>query len=383
MKIRIVVVIFGFILFAMAKPDYGIAAREREKDPFESFRAWLQKLEELSPDPCGPHSGKDHSDGGNAEFWLFERAADILEEKVNATLESNESAESRASDALEELEAMSSEINADWPDENRFHFQILSVPPVLVVKMTFRTDGRYFVFARPEEDIAGKTNQLWQQVGADEESLEHDFPTFSLELFALHRGPSGNARFLAKTEHTGCAGSIGVAYDAREWDPQGLGRLDKIIEQAGALGLDDAVPGFPQIGELRTEGPLVSLPYCSFSAIDTWDNPSLCVLDTYDLSGDEAKFQSRVYNRPELEPVAKVIEYAQKRDYSALLGYCASAEVAADLVRKIPPRLFAEEIRVTDVGSGRKRVELGEESPYWFEVQERQGGWVVAAFDEQ
>jgi len=311
---------------------------------------------------------------------LFSRAADIVKERLNATLDSTKSPESRASDALQKLEAMSGEINADWPEDNRFHFEILDIPPAMVVKMTFRTDGRYFVFAVPEERIS-ETNQLWQEVGSDE--LDHDFPTVSLELFALHRGPSGNARFLAKIEHTGCAGSVGVVYDAREWNPQEFGRLEEIIEQKGALGLDDAVPGFPQIGQLRTEGPVVTLPYCSFSAIDTWDNPSLCAVDTYDLSGDDVKFHSRVYNRPDLVPVAKAIEYAQKRDYPALSGYCASAEVADDLVRKISPHFFAGEIEVSEAGDRRKRVELGDDPAYWFELQEWQGRWVVAAFGKE
>ena len=79
------------------------------------------------------------------------------------------------------------------------------------------------------------------------------FPT-RLDLYPLYRGTSGNARFLAKFIFSGCAGSIGVEYDAREWNPRGMGSLDQIIKQVGAFGLDGNVHGFKQIGEARTEG---------------------------------------------------------------------------------------------------------------------------------
>jgi len=39
------------------------------------------------------------------------------------------------------------------------------------------------------------------------------------------------------------------------------------------------VHGFAQIGEFRAEGSSINLPYCWFSPIDTWDNPSLCAID--------------------------------------------------------------------------------------------------------
>src|ERR1017187_3212938 len=90
-------------------------------------------------------------------------------------------------------------------------------------------------------------------------------------------------------------------------NPEGNGDLELIIKQAGALGLDDKVPGFAQIGEFRTVGSSITLPYCWFSPIDTWDNPSLCAVDSYDLSGDRVRFRSHTYNRPDLVPVAKAL----------------------------------------------------------------------------
>lgn len=214
-------------------------------------------------------------------------------------------------------------------------------------------------------------------------SFEQESARSLIEVFELHRGPSGNARSLARIEPFGCAGSVGVVYEAREWNPEGIGSLEKIIYQEGALGLDDNVEGFPQIGELQTEGTLITLPYCRFSAIDTWDNPSLCALDTYDLSGDDVKFQSRAHNRPDLVPVVKAIEYAQARDIAAARGYCASSEIADRLVREMPPHFFAGEIQVNATGKNRERVELGDGPVYWLDVEERQGGWVVVGFGEE
>ncbi len=233
----------------------------------------------------------------------------------------------------------------------------------------------------PEEDDFGKPKRRWLLVGSDVESVEHEVPQSSVALYPLQRGPSGNARFLAEFNRSGCAGSLGVAYDVREWDPKGRGSLEQIIKQPGAFGLDEEGPGFPQIGELRTKGALITLPYCWFSSIDTWDNPSLCAVDSYDISGDDVRFRSRAYNRPDLLPIAKTIEYAQKRDYRAVLGYCASRDIARRMVRDIPVYIFADDLRVTRTGHAKKHVELGFPSVYRFDVEKRNGHWLVVAFN--
>ncbi len=283
-----------------------------------------------------------------SSIWRPEIAAQGL----NASALVPSSPQDRAVEALKQLEQMSAEINAAWHEENRFHFQLINLPPALVVKMKVRTHETFFVLGIPQED-SRKPNRLWRRVGSDNVSDEHDVPQASLDLYPLHRGPSGNARFLAKLISSGCAGSIGVAYDAREWDPTGSGSLDQIIKQAGSFGLSEE-PEFPYIGELRTEGSQITLPYCWFSPIDTWDNPRLCAVDTYDLSSDNIQFRSRVYNRPDLLPIAKALEYAEQRDYRAVLGYCASSQVAHRLVREVPPHAGAENLRVTRTGKGER-----------------------------
>lgn len=354
-----------------------VYASRQKPEPETRFRESLQQVAALSPDPCGPSDLKagDWLSAPRAEYNVFRWAAETITKKLNAA--SRSAPPYRVTEVLKNLEQLSADINGDWPEENRFHFQILEVPPVIVVKMTIRTDGRYFVFAVPNEDVSGQEQPSWHEVGSDDASLEQ-YPVGSeVQLFPLHRGPSGNVRFLAKLEYTGCAGSVGVEYDAREWDPEGFGNLEQVIKQSGSFGLDDSVPDFPRIGELETEGSLISLPYCRFSAIDTWDNPSLCAVDTYDLSADEVQFVSRAYNRPDLAPIAKVIEFAQQRDYVAVLAYCASNEVARELIRAVPPHFFAEDVRVTQTGNGQEQVELGS---YRFDVEEHGDRWLVVAF---
>jgi hypothetical protein len=342
------------------------------------FRQLLRSLGRYSPDPCGSPVFEGNLHSQNLESLLFQDAAETLTKELNATPTGAASPGDRATETLKRLERASAEINAAWPEKNRFRFEILDIPPALVVKMTFRTQETFFVFGVPEED-SGKPNRLWREVGSDEEFVENTGLRSGLYLYPLHRSASGHARFLARFDRSGCAGSSGVDYDAREWDPAGIGSLNQIIKQSGAFGMDEE-KGFEGVGELRTTGSHITLPYCWFSVIDTWDNPSLCAADTYDISGDEVKFKARVYNRPDLVPVAKAIEYAQRRDYEAVRGYCASSKVARRLVRDIPPDIFADELRVSRTGSGKEHIEFGFETTFCFDVKKHAGRWRVAGF---
>jgi len=303
----------------------------------------------------------------------------MITKELNAASDINRSPQKRAVEALNKLEQLSASVNSAWPEENRFHFQVLDLSPALVIKVSIRTHETFLVFGIPESD-GGNPNKLWKMVGSNYDYLEHETPYSHLETYALKRGPSSRARFLAAFNGGGCAGSTGVAYDAREWDPEDFGNLEQVIKQDGAFGLDNKVLGFHQIGQLKTKGPLITLPYCWFSDIDTWDNPSLCAVDSYDLSGDRIKFLSREYNRPDLLPIAKVIEYAKQRDYPAVFGYCASSHVARKLVRNILPFVFADDLRVTRRGNDKRHVELGYETTYRFDVQKFGDRWRVVAF---
>jgi hypothetical protein len=371
--------LLAFVLFALPGAERCLCAPMQQQDSPPDFRQLLQKLANAQPDPCD-ESGEE-TEKPDIESELFQKAEGIIADALNASPADSALPQQRAENALKKLEQMSAEINAAWPAKNRFHFEMLDLPPIFIVKMTLRTHDRFFVFGIPEKGDEGKPNRLWQEVGSDVESFDRDIPMSQVSLYPLHRGTSGNARFLATSMSGGCAGnSLGVTYDAREWNPKDIasGGFEQVIKQSGAWGLDDDEhPGF----KLRTEGSLITLPYCWHSAIDTWDYPSLCAADTYDISGDIVKFRSRAYNRPDILPVAKVIEYAQKRDYPAVLGYCASSGVAHRLVRDVPPFIFSDShLQVTHTGKGKERVELGDEPTYLFDVEKRAGRWRVVAF---
>lgn len=350
-------------------------------DLLAEFRQTLQRLAPHEPNPCGGYTSNEDAgeDVRKDEYCMFEQVPRIVEDELNAPLAASKSPRDRATEALKTLETMSSEVNAGWPDENRFHFDVLDLRPILVAKLHIRTHERFFVFALHEES-SQEHKKAWREVGSDAEPPDSRSFGKWLDFYPLHRGPSGNARFLATFSDVGCEGmSMGIEYDAHEFDAK-AGLLTQIIKQKGASNIEKQPQPkeFEKTGVLRTKGSLITLPYCWFSAIDTWDNPSMCAVDTYDLSGDEVTFRSRSYNWPDLAPIAKAVEYAEKHDYPAVRAYCTSARVARRLVRN--PYVGADSgasIQRKRTGKGKERIEMGES---YIDVEKHAGRWLVADF---
>jgi hypothetical protein len=349
-----------------------------QSDLPRDFRQLLDKFADVPPDPCDKPS-KGYADAEEDERSLFGQAANMVTQGLNAAYSGTNSPKDRAAEALKKLEQASTEANAAWPDENRFHYYLYDFPPVLVLKMTIRTHATFFVFGVPEESY-GKPNRHWRQISSFEESFNYNSDHSGLDIYTLHRGPSGNARFLSKFDYGGCAGNVGFVYDAREWDSKGAGNLKLIFMQSGWFGTGSDEGPFASIGTLQTEGTLITLPYCWYSPIDTWHNPSMCAVDTYDISGDKVRLRSRDYNRPDILPIAEAIEYARKGDYAAVLEYCASDDVARRLVRDISAFEYAVGLQVTRTGDGKEQVELSDSSTIRFDVEKRTDRWLVVAF---
>lgn len=161
----IAVAVLTFIFFAFPGANKSFCAPAQQPSAAPDFRQLLQKLADYSPDPCGPPYGREedwHSD--DAEMRLFDKTQQAITQELNAAGEGSRTPRERAEEALKKLREMSEEVNAAWPDENRFRFQILDLSPVLVVKMGIRTHETFFVFGIPEED-SGKANRLWRDVG--------------------------------------------------------------------------------------------------------------------------------------------------------------------------------------------------------------------------
>jgi hypothetical protein len=364
-------VLFVLLLSTRA---YGVVPPSAAPKP--DVRQLLQKLTQLSPDPCANEPANEtDSQPSRIEIPLLETTSDLVTDALNTD---NASPAERARRVLEGVENASAEINSSWPKDNQFRFEILDLKEILVVKMSIRVYERFFVFGVPGGD-AGKPNRLWRRIGLIEDDSEFDVPWVKVELYPLHRGLSGTARFLARSTMGGCAGSFGIAYDAREWRPEFGGMANQIINVKGALGLDDQVNAFPTIGKLRTDGPVIDLPYCWWSAIDTWDNPSMCAVDRYDLSGNEVRFIARRVNRPDLLPIAKAAKYAEDRDLPAVRAYCTSDVVARRLVESAPSRLFEADVKVKPHGAEHKLV-YEDGGGYRFVVVKRGDRWLIENF---
>ena len=355
------------------------------------FRQLLQKLAHADADPCQA-PGDEKEDTGRTEYDLLQQAQNEITRELNTSEAGSSSAGDRATTALKRLERLSVEINAAWPEENRFHFSVLDLSPILLVKIRIRTHDAYLAFGISEENRK-KTNPQWQEVGYGDEFSGHEEFAISLEIYPLLRSSSGNVRFLARFSYVGCAGNtFGIQYDVREWDPKNSSYLEQIIKQEGAFGIDSDPNGrgptvkdpFAPVGVLSTAGAKLTLPYCWGSPLDTWDNLSLCAVDTYDLSGDCVRFVGRRYNRPDLVPVAKAIEYAKKHEYPEVLAYCASAAVASRIMGELSGGYgFDVQLETVRLGAGRERVRAAYSGESGFVVEKRGDRWLVVSFSSR
>jgi hypothetical protein len=366
--------IAGFLALGVV-PSLGTAA---PGDTASKVEDSLRRMASAEPDGCNA-SDIENSPANpvpELENQLFEAAKTLVVDRLNAEHPASGSeAKAHATSALRELEQLSVKYNKSWPDENRFHFEVLDISPAIVVRMSYRAHavmalfGSYYLSKSAATDPGTK----WREASF----VDPNEPASGLELYPLHRGPNGHARFLAKVWRSGCAGSIGEAYYGYEWNP-GEGQSPvEIIKIEGAEGADDAAS--THVGKLRTTGETIQLPYCFFSAVDTWDNPTLCAADSFDLAANRPAFIGRTYNRPDLVTVARAIQYAEAHDYNSVRGYCASNAVARLLVRNTPPDLFAESLEVVRLGPGHEKVVLAD-GGVTFELTKRQSEWLIVKF---
>jgi hypothetical protein len=342
----------------------------------EEVRHLLEQLAAHSPDPCGPPYGIDANTRDLGDD-LFSKVSDLLVGALNASASASASPQQRIEALSGSLEQLSAGINQAWPEEARLRLQLYDFSPALVVKMSIRTQQgfRAFGLTKPTASVT----RSWNEIGSDELDSDNAMRNV-IDLYPLHRGPSGNPRFLTRILSFGCAGSLGLEYNAWEWDVQNMDHLSQGLNISGALGLDDKVAGFPQTGELKTAGNRITLPWCWFSPIDTWDNPSLCAEDTWDVSGNGIVFRSRRWNRPDLLPIAKALDYASNQDYPAVRAYCTSSAVARKVIHAAPNRVGSAELQVVRIGAGRERVSILDDSSSIFDVVRQGNRWLVAGF---
>lgn len=363
-------------LLALLAAAGAAAQGQRPPEPLPTFESLLKKIASAPADPCD-WQNPDLSGRSDLEFRIFNEADKAVVAKLNESpIASPSAVPSRATAALRQLQGVSAEANKGWPEDRRFQFKVIELPPGLLVKMTFRNWATFSYFAHPEVDENTPVS-LWHDLAAaDSRRSMAAGLSAGLDLFPLHRGPSNRPRFLAVFYTSWCNGpSGGISYSAYEWNLQDAGMLSWLIRIEGEMNLADPNRG------LRTEGALIRLPYCWRSAVDTWDSPSLCATNSYDLSGDRVRLVGNDYNLPDLLPVARAIQYAQAGDYPAVLAYCGSAEVARQIVQSIPPNVSGIPFfTVKQIGASRKSVDLGSGPEFHFEVEKRGDRWLVVSF---
>jgi len=379
-------------LLALAHaPAYGQAGAPAHGA--EEFRRLATQIASEPPDDCGWANETELSTGVHkVEDNLFKN----VEDAVLASMNGAPAAPSSAADAvLQELEKISSQVDAGWPQERRFHYQLLDLKTAMVLKLTIRSRATFSVFAIPALLAEGgrKENAAWRQVGTDSFRWAEHVSDERLAIFPLERGSSNEPRFLARFEHVSCGdGQTGIDYTAYQWDSSWTGDLETILHQTGVLsgeGMFDEVqsPGsqathitVPAIGKLETSGKLISLPYCWFSAVDTYVQATLCSVDTYDLSGNTVRFVGRRTNRPDLETIARATKYAQARDLRALLPYTIDPRVAATLVQEMPPHVFCSFLTLSHTGPDKEQVKMEDGRGLTFDIERVRERWVVTAF---
>lgn len=371
------------IALVLAMPTRSAQSKESGQEVEQLFK----KMAAVSATTCG-NSAEDPPDEDKIESAILQAAEDQALENLNARAAKPEQAKAIITQKLEPFERMSKETEAAWPKENRWHFEVIEMLPAILVQFTYRTQGHFLALGIVQSTEKDKPPQ-WQNLGEDHWDDYSSRSWSQLELSRLHRGPSGAVRFLVSMAGGGCAGSWGRKYGVEEWNPKSDFLLSEAISQIGAEGMDSEpeqpptkkVP-FPTVGVLRTKGMQITLPYCQFTQLDTWDNPSLCMVDTYDLSGDSVVFVSRRYNRPDLAPVAKALEYAKTHDLPALRGYCASEAVARKILRELPGGYgFDAELETVPMGAGREGVRSAYSGVPGFVVEKHGDRWIVVSFD--
>lgn len=233
--------VFLLLLVAMSVAIQSCYASSSE-NPAEQISQLLQQLIFAPADTCGAPPVAN-LDPDQIEQSILEQAANLFLQELNQSGPELTAASNRATEALNRIKAESDKTNAIWPVESRFRYELLTIPPALVVKVGIGSHERYFAFGVPAKDDTRKPNRQWARLGEDELELENQVGRVWIDVYPLHRGPSGNPRFFASIGFSGCAGSSGLLYDAREWDPNDVVGLSQIIKQQGARGMDEDFNG--------------------------------------------------------------------------------------------------------------------------------------------
>jgi len=366
----------------------GMGSYAQPKQSDEDLHKLFVSMASANPHICDSIDEQTESGIEKIDDTIVQAAEDRALEALNAGSYKPEKAKAVIEEALAPLERWSEATEGAWPKETRWHFEVTAMLPAVAIQFSHREKSHFRALGVVPASEKIKQSQ-WQHLGEDSWDGSPFASWSQASLFSLHRGPSGAVRFLVSMQRGGCAGSWGVQYSIEEWNPQRDSYLRERMNQSGVegLGKEPAQPPskkipFPAAGTLKTAGTRIMLPYCQFTGIDTWDNPSLCMVDTYDVSGDAVTFISRRYNRPDLVPVVKVLEYAKAHDLPALRAYCASDVLARKMQRELDGGYsFDTGLEAIKLAPERERVRAEYSDDPGFVVEKRGERWLVTSFD--
>ncbi len=207
--------------------------------------------------------------------------------------------------------------------------------------------------------------------GADDghETFEH------LQISPLWRGPSGNPRFLVVKHFSSCMAGMTIDYTVHGygWHP-GAPSLTEILKKQSAFSEDGPKWKFD------TSGRIIRVPYC-------WSGPlvlgsvsaPICSVDTYDLSGNIARFARTEDDPADLALISRVVEYAQRHIFEALNPLCTSPQVAREIMAVIPPNLYFAGFSRKVAGNHAEVLDFQDEWVMKVRLKRQNGRWRVAA----
>ena len=337
-------------------------------EPLERFGQLARRLAGLQPDDCeAPRA----TDLGSEEIYriedkLFAAAADVVLQSLN---EDPERSLQAAQEALDQLKRIGNRENNGWPEKSRFRFSLFTLPLALAVTLDIRDQASVAFFGVPQADHSWKLIDMLS--GTWPRSLH--VPREDIELSPLWQGPSKKARFLAVFVGSGCAAPGGEKFTAYQWDPAWVGTLTPVLRRDST---DSDSDGYSQ----QLSGPVIKIPYCTPTVVDSSLWPQLCSVDTFDLSGDVVKFVGSETNRPDLQVIARVIEYAQKRDLQAVQAYCLTARIARQMTRLMPSQLYFAGQEWKQREPEHEVIEFSDGWVIDFTLDKHEGRWFVSDF---
>lgn len=374
-----------FLALTLAGSLYAYATQKTSRPDFAArFQGLAQELSGIAPfEECTDPSAFQSKSIYGREDKLFEAASGV----VLDALDSHPSDPVQAvTEALERLRRLSQKSEMAWDPATRFRYQVLNIAPALVVKFAVRTQETYatYIHGPALDALPGASGKGWHAEAMGEPEWKGHSSFEHLHVYALHRGPSGNPRFLSVMRVNSCAGPAVTFYTAYEWHkisypppPPFLWTRNKVLDRKSL----DSDRQWPHWMNFEVKGDKLKIPYCWDGGLHMSAWASICSLDTYDLSGNFIRLTGTRTDRPDRAVIARVIKLAQQHDLRAVGAYCATEAVANKVTSLMPTGfLYFVGINAKRLGPGKEELELSDDWVLKFTLVKSAGRWLIDGF---